>query len=299
MSTPAGLPVGPGGGATGPGLPMMDARAARMQKQAEQRLRMVETLEKIRHVLVVMSGKGGVGKSTVATNLAGALARRGHKVGLCDVDVTNPNIPTMTGLRGAPVEGEGESIIPVDGPGGIKVISAGFLLDTEDRAIVWRGPMKMSLILEFLSNVKWGPLDFLVIDLPPGTSDEPLTIAQSIPEADGAIIVTQPQEVSVEDIRKSIRFAETVKLRVLGIVENMAGYVCPHCGEEADLFGKGGGEATAKQYRVPFLGRIPFDPAMVRLADEGKLFVLERADAPAAKAIEGVVESVLRALPKK
>ncbi len=259
-----------------------------------ERMKMAQRMGRIKHKIVVMSGKGGVGKSSVAANLACVLANDG-KAGLVDADVTGPDIAMIMGVEDAEVvsrEVGSETLMePVTGPNGVKVISMAHLID-RDTAVVWRGPLKIKALKQMLSDVDWGELDYLVIDLPPGTSDEPLSIAQEIPDADGAVVVTTPQEVSLLDVRKSISFAKAVNLPILGVVENMSGLVCPHCGKEIDVFKVGGGEAAAKELGLPFLGRIPLDPEIVVGGDAGKPFVLEHPDSPAAKAFQGVVKNL-------
>ncbi len=259
-----------------------------------ERMKMAQRMGRIKHKIVVMSGKGGVGKSSVAANLACVLANDG-KAGLVDADVTGPDIAMIMGVEDAEVVSKdvgNETLMePVIGPNGVKVISMAHLID-RDTAVVWRGPLKIKALKQMLSDVDWGELDYLVIDLPPGTSDEPLSIAQEIPDADGAVVVTTPQEVSLLDVRKSISFAKAVHLPVLGVVENMSGLVCPHCGKEIDVFKVGGGEAAAKELGLPFLGRIPLDPQIVVGGDTGKPFVLEHPDSPAAKAFQHVVEAL-------
>ena len=265
-----------------------------------ERMKMAQRMGKIKHKIVVMSGKGGVGKSTVSSNLACVLAS-GGKVGLVDADVTGPDIAMIMGVEDAEVvskEVGPETLMePVTGPNGVKVISMAHLID-RDTAVVWRGPLKIKALKQMLSDVDWGELDYMVIDLPPGTSDEPLSIAQEIPDADGAVVVTTPQEVSLLDVRKSISFAKAVDLPIRGVIENMSGLVCPHCGKEIDVFKVGGGEAAAKELGLPFLGRIPLDPRIVVGGDAGKPFVLEHPDSPAAKAFLGIV-SALRAQLKE
>ncbi|RMF89646.1 MAG: ATP-binding protein [Methanobacteriota archaeon] len=262
-----------------------------IQNEEESR-RILENLKRIRHKIVVMSGKGGVGKSTVAANLAIALAKKGRKVGLLDMDLTGPNIPKMLGVEDARLFGSEEGILPVKVMDNLHVISSAYMLPHKEMAIIWRGPMKIGAIQQLLAQVYWGELDYLIIDLPPGTSDEPLSVAQSIPETDGAVIVTTPQEVSLLDIYKSMNFAEKLKMKIIGIIENMSGFVCPHCGERSDIFKSGGGKAAAERYKVPFLGSIPIDPKIVEDADAGKPFVTQEKDSEAARAFYKVVERI-------
>jgi ATP-binding protein involved in chromosome partitioning len=237
---------------------------------------------------VVMSGKGGVGKSTVSVNLAVSLALQGKKVGLLDVDIHGPSIPTMLGLVGTKLTGSEESIDPVlvDGIPNLKVMSVGFLLESEDAPVIWRGPMKNSIIKQFLKDVTWGELDYLIIDCPPGTGDEPLSVVQLLGKADGTIIVTTPQDVASVDVSKSIKFAEQVKIPVTGIVENMSGFVCPHCNEVSYIFKEGGGKKLAEEYKVPFLGAIPIDPALGEAGDSGKPYVAQFKDSIISRTYE-------------
>jgi Mrp family chromosome partitioning ATPase len=258
-------------------------------KEEDQKI--LEKLKDIKHIIVVMSGKGGVGKSTVAANLAIALATKGKKVGLLDMDLTGPNIPKMLGVEDARLVGSEAGIHPVKVLENLHVISSAYMLPHKEIAIIWRGPMKIGAIQQLLGEINWGPLDYLIIDLPPGTSDEPLSVAQSIPESDGAIIVTTPQEVSLLDIYKSLNFAEKLKMPIVGIVENMSGFVCPHCGETSDIFKAGGGKKAADRYKVPFLGSIPIEPQIVVDADAGKPFV-SKENSPAAKAFFKIVKKV-------
>ena len=237
-----------------------------------------ETLRKIKSIIVVMSGKGGVGKSTVATNLAFSFSIHGYEVGLLDVDINGPDIPKMLGIENHRLGGTGEKIVPVIVPPHLKVVSMAFLLKDRDTPIIWRGPIKMQAINQFLGDVQWGHLDYLIIDLPPGTGDEPLSIAQLIPKSNGAIIVTTPQDVALLDSRKAVNFAKALKMPVIGILENMSGFNCPHCGEAIDLFKVGGGEKAARDLGVPFLGRIPIDPQVVIRSDAGQPVVTGSAD---------------------
>jgi Mrp family chromosome partitioning ATPase len=252
-----------------------------------ERMKMAQRMSKIKHKIVVMSGKGGVGKSTVSANLAVLLAQE-SRVGLVDADVTGPDIPMLMGVEDEQVTTTDTGMMPTIGPQGVRVISMAQLID-RDTAVVWRGPLKIKALKQMLSDVEWGELDYLVIDLPPGTSDEPLSIAQEIPDADGAVVVTTPQEVSLLDVRKSISFAKAVNLPILGVIENMSGFVCPNCGKVTEIFKVGGGEAAAKELGLPFLGRIPLDPRIVIGGDAGKPFVLEHPDSEATKTFVGVV----------
>jgi len=263
-----------------------DDKEARAERNLRQRM------SRIRHKIIVLSGKGGVGKSTVAVNLAVSLALSGHRVGLVDVDVHGPSIPRMLRLQDAQVKVDGETLVPIR-VGELKVMSIGFLLQQRDDAVIWRGPMKMSLIRQFLTDVAWGDLDYLVIDSPPGTGDEPLSICQLLPNADGAVIVTTPQQVALADVRKSVTFCRQVNLRILGVVENMSGLVCPKCSEVLELFGKGGGEEMAREMGVPFLGAIPLDPAVMRACDDGRPYIHADTQSPTAKAFEGIVRPLL------
>ncbi len=245
-------------------------------------------LKRIKYKIIVMSGKGGVGKTTVAVNLAFSLSMRSTDVGLLDIDITGPNVPKMLGCEEHKIGTKDGQMQPVVVPPRIKVMSMAFLIN-RDQAVVWRGPMKMKAIAQFIKDVEWGDLDFLVIDLPPGSGDEALSIAQQIPDADGVIIVTTPQDVSLLDAQKSISFARQLNVPIIGIVENMAGLICPHCRNEVDLYKRGGGERIAKQFGVPFLGSIPFDPSIVTDGDAGVPFIMNHRESPAAKAFEHVV----------
>jgi Mrp family chromosome partitioning ATPase len=239
---------------------------------------------------MVMSGKGGVGKSTVSTNLAVALSRDGFDVGLLDADIHGPNIPKMLGIEFSHVEGSGQGMIPVEVFPNLKVISMAFFIGDRDNPVVWRGPLKHNAISQFLGEVEWGPLDFLVADLPPGTGDEPLSVAHLIKNVDGSIIVTTPQDVALLDSRKAVTFSRMLSIPVIGIVENMSGLICPHCHKEIPLFKKGGGEKAARDMRVPFLGRIPIDPEMVTDCDRGMPFVMAHPDSEATKAFEEIAD---------
>ncbi|MFP4197912.1 MAG: P-loop NTPase, partial [Methanomassiliicoccales archaeon] len=251
-----------------------------------------ESLKRIKHVIVVMSGKGGVGKSTVAANLALALSMKGYETGLMDADIHGPNIPKMLKIEDAVITGDSDGLEPVVVPPHMKVMSMAFLLQGRDVPVIWRGPMKMGAIRQFIGDVKWGALDYLIVDLPPGTGDEPLSIAQLIPNADGTIIVTTPQEVAILDARKSVSFSRSLKLPVIGIIENMSGFICPHCGKEIDLFSEGGGKRAAEELGVPFLGAVPVDPKVVRSGDEGMPIVLYDSDSEASRSFMRIVDEL-------
>jgi len=256
--------------------------------------KITQNLDRIKHKIIVMSGKGGVGKSTVAANLAVALSAKGYETGLLDIDIHGPNIPKMLNIEDAVITGDKNGISPIMVPPRLRVMSMAFFLSDRDTPIIWRGPMKMGVIRQFLGEVNWGPLDYLVIDLPPGTGDEPLSIAQLIPNADGVIIVTTPQEVALLDSRKSVSFARELKLPVMGIMENMSGFTCPHCGKQVAIFKVGGGERAAKQLGVPFLGRVPFDLKVVLSGDDGIPIVLAHPDSPGAKALTEIVDTIVK-----
>ncbi|MCK9632234.1 MAG: Mrp/NBP35 family ATP-binding protein [Methanoregula sp.] len=247
----------------------------------------------VKHVILVLSGKGGVGKSTVSVNLAFALANHGKMVGLLDLDFHGPNIPKMLGIEDQRPAVLANAIEPVHVTGNLGVISMAFLLPDTSSPVVWRGPMKMIAIQQFLAEVNWGALDYLVVDLPPGTGDEALTIAQLAPNVRGAVIVTTPQDVAVMDATKAAKFIEKLELPVIGVIENMSGMVCPHCGEIVNLFSVGGGKKAAEDLGVPFLGAIPLDPEMVKAGDEGRPYILRHADSPTWKAVDSVMERLV------
>jgi ATP-binding protein involved in chromosome partitioning len=269
-------------------------RGGENPEQHAQRLRMGENLSKIKRKLMVISGKGGVGKTTVAVNLAAALAAEGFTVGLLDADIHGPNTALMLGREDGQIEpGRPGEIKPVEVTPRLKVLSMAFLLGDPGQAVIWRGPLKMGVIKQFLSDFQWGDLDFLVVDLPPGTGDEPLSVAQLIPDLEGAIIVTTPQKVALLDGRKCVDFTRQIKVPVVGLVENMSGFSCPHCGEKIEIFKSGGGEEAAKELGIPFLGRIPLDPRMVTSGDEGKPFVNQHPAAEAARALREIIRRIV------
>jgi len=269
-----------------------ERRAGESDSDFAERQKLEGRLGRIRHKVLVLSGKGGVGKSTVAVNLAVALQRAGRRVGLLDVDVHGPSVPTMLGLEGEQIFSEGEALLPVEHEG-LKVMSVGFLLRRREDPVIWRGPMKMGVIRQFLQEVEWGDLDYLIVDAPPGTGDEPLSVCQLIGEADGAIVVTTPQEVALSAVRKCISFCRKLELRVLGVVENMSGFVCPHCGLRTDIFLSDGGRRMAEEMRVPFLARIPLEPVVALSGDGGEPFTAAGASSETSRAFAGILEKIL------
>ena len=274
-----------------PGLGTVEENKKAKEQQEQKAL--ADRMGKIKHKIMVLSGKGGVGKSTVAANIAVALAMEGNKVGLLDTDFHGPSIPTLLNLEGRRPGSDGTSILPVEFSDGLKVMSIGFLLQNQDDAVIWRGPMKMGVIKQLLTEVNWGDLDYLIIDFPPGTGDEPLSVAQILPGADGAVIVTTPQNLSLNDVRKCINFCRQLSVPVLGVVENMSGLICPHCHTIIDLFKAGGGKTMSGKMGVPFLGSIPLDPQIVEASDSGKPFVYHFAKSEAAAAFKKVIEPLL------
>jgi ATP-binding protein involved in chromosome partitioning len=266
-----------------------------------QDLGLQSTLSKIKRKILVMSGKGGVGKSTVATNVAMGLAKKGYQVGLIDVDLHGPDICRMLDLKEKLITEKGEKpklLPPMKYNDNLKVISLEYLMENRDEAIIWRGPLKIQAIRQFIGDVDWGELDYLVIDAPPGTGDEPLSVAQTIKDVN-ALIVTTPQEVALADVRKSISFCRHVKINILGIVENMSGFICPHCSETVEIFGTGGGKKVALEYSLRFLGRVPMDPQVVMGGDSGKPYLSSGAGTVATKAFDEILENVIKELPIK
>ncbi|MEA1993877.1 MAG: Mrp/NBP35 family ATP-binding protein [Euryarchaeota archaeon] len=248
-------------------------------------------MNKIKHKIMVMSGKGGVGKTTVAVNFAVTLSKKGYRVGLLDADIHGPNTPKMLGIEDEkPGAKDEKTIVPIS-VHGMKVISMAFLLPNKDSPVIWRGPMKMKALSQFANDVEWGTLDYLIVDLPPGTGDEPLSIAQLL-ESDGAIIVTTPQDVALLDSRKTINFAKKLKTPVIGILENMSGFTCPYCGKKIDLFKKGGGKKASEDMKVPFIGGVPIDTTIVESSDTGKPFMLDDGESKAKKAFESIVLNI-------
>jgi ATP-binding protein involved in chromosome partitioning len=257
----------------------------------EQQQLLKARMSKIKHKIAVISGKGGVGKSTVTVNLAAAFAKAGYSVGVLDADIHGPSVPRLLGLTGQQVKVGPPGAFPVPGPLGMKVISIDFFMP-EEVPTIWRGPLKMGAIRQFLQDIVWGEVDVLFIDLPPGTGDEPLSIAQLLPEIDGVVVVTMPSELSSTIVKKAITFARRLNMPIIGVVENMSGFICPHCGTKTDIFPAGGGRKMAEEAGVAFLGSIPIDPQVGAGADKGSPFVLAHPDSVAAKAFGEVVAKV-------
>jgi len=267
------------------------------QQQSEEQRRLKDRMGKIKHKIAVISGKGGVGKSTITVNLAAAFAQKGIKVGILDADIHGPSVPRLLGLEGQRVKYGPPGAFPVDGLFGIKVMSIDFFLP-EQAPTIWRGPLKMRAIRQFLSDIVWGELDFLFIDLPPGTGDEPLSIAQLLPDLDGVVIVTMPSQLSSSVVKKAITFAERLNMPIIGVVENMSGFICPHCGKKTEIFQSGGGKKMAQDAGVPFLGSIPIDPKVGVDSDRGHPFVVADKDSAAANAFMEIVKKVEASLKK-
>ncbi len=267
------------------------------KEQSTESQKLKDRMEKIKHKIAIISGKGGVGKSTVTVNLAVAFAQKGFKVGVLDADIHGPSVPKLLGLDGQHVKTGPPGAFPVDGPLGMKVMSIDFFLP-EEAPTIWRGPLKMRAIRQFLSDIVWGELDFLFIDLPPGTGDEPLSIAQLLPEMDGVVIVTMPTGLSSSVVKKAITFAERLKMPIIGVVENMSGFICPHCGQKTEIFQSGGGKKMAQETGVPFLGSIPIDPTISVDSDKGRSFLIVHKDSIAAKVFMEIVQKVEEHLKK-
>ena len=261
------------------------------QAQVEQDAAVKSSLDKIKNKIIVMSGKGGVGKTSTSVNLSIALSKKGHNVGIMDVDLHGPDVPRMLGLDGMPEVNSNRKLNPMRFSDNLKAISIEAFTPSKDDAIIWRGPLKFSAIRQFIGDVDWGELDFLVIDSPPGTGDEPLTVAQTIKDA-RAVIVTTPQEVALADVRKSINFCKTVDMNIFGLVENMSGFACPHCNEMIELFGTGGGERTAQQMGIDFLGSIPFDPKVVACGDTGACYQETHTDSAVTRAYAALADKL-------
>ncbi len=262
-------------------------------ERAEQDKMIEANLARVGRKILVMSGKGGVGKSTVASYIALLLSAKGYRIGLLDVDLHGPTIPRLMNVQGGLDMPEKGVVRPYRFSEKLSIVSLEMVMGDKDSAVIWRGPLKISAIRQFISDIEWGDLDFLIVDSPPGTGDEPLTVAQTIPDAE-ALIVTTPQEVSLADVRKSINFCRQVNMKIIGVVENMGGFVCPHCGEKVYIFGSGGGRRMAAQMEVPLIGEIPLDTQMVEMGDKGRLDTLmEKEDLEINKAYKQIVDRII------
>ena len=264
-----------------------------MAHQGADEDRIRDTMSRIDKKYVVLSGKGGVGKSTIAVNLAVGLALKGKRTGLLDTDLHGPTVPKMLGLEKYVAQGDEKRLEPaVEYDGNLKVMSVQFMLRNLHDSVIWRGPLKHAVISQFVGHTVWGELDFLVVDSPPGTGDEPLSVIQTA-KPDGAVIVTTPQEVATFDVRKSIDFCEKLQLPVLGIVENMSGFACPHCNTTTDIFGSGGGRRMSEDLGVPFLGGIPIDPRFVSLSDVGGPLIGSENEGKAGEAVRAIIDKLI------
>ncbi len=271
----------------------------RRKNLEEMTKRLRERMTRVKHKIVVMSGKGGVGKSTFTANLALAFSNKGYRTGILDADIHGPSIPKILGVRGRSMRAGPNGALPVNGPKEIKIVSMDFLLTSDETPVIWRGPLKDAVIRQFLSEIDWGELDLLLVDLPPGTGDEPLSVMQQIPGIDGVLLITVPSEVSQLVVRRAVGFVEKMGVPILGIVENMSGFVCPKCGEVTAVFGSGGGKKISDELGLPFLGSIPLDPRISEDSDEGRPFILERSGTPAANAFARLVEVIEEKLKEK
>ena len=263
-----------------------------IEKKGADDLKLKKNLERIKHKIIILSGKGGVGKSTVSANLAFALSEKKYIVGLMDCDMHGPTIPKILGVEDKRPLPSATGFHPITVPPNLKVMSIGFLLTDNDSPIIWRGPMKMGAIKQFIGDVEWGDLDFLIVDLPPGTGDEPLSIAQLLSQIDGAVIVTTPQDVALVSVRKSINFVRKMNMPIIGIIENMSGFTCPHCHKQIDIFKTDGGRKASEDFKVPFLGKIPLDPNIVITGDSGEPFLKKHMPAEASKSFVKIVDKI-------
>ncbi|MHA2006161.1 MAG: Mrp/NBP35 family ATP-binding protein [Promethearchaeota archaeon] len=278
-------------------IPDINLKEMMMDERSEN---IIKNMEQIKHKIVVISGKGGVGKTTVAVNLAMSLASVGLRVGILDVDITGPNVLKMLGVDPEvkpQVDVDAKKFHPINGPLNLKVMSMAFLTLTPDDPVIWRGPMKMSAVRQFLGDALWGELDYLICDLPPGTSDETLDILQLIPD-ENVVVITTPQQVALMDARKTIKMSMVMQRSILGIIENQSGFNCPHCGEYIDLYPPGGAEKASTDFSIPFLGRIPFEVEVGQQGDKGMPFVLKYPDSKAAKAFKNIVQKIREILEK-
>jgi len=270
-----------------------NSKVDQQKAQEDMNNKLKQNMSDIKHKILVLSNKGGVGKSSVSVNLSCALAEKGYKVGLLDADLHGPSVAKMLGFEGERLAGNNGFIEPIKVTENLKAVSMASLIKSPDTPLVWRGPLKGVAIKQFLAEVHWGKLDFLIIDSPPGTGDEPLSICQLIPELDGGVIVTTPQEIALTDSRKCIHFLRDINIPILGIIENMSGFRCPNCGEKIDLFMTGGGKKAADDFKVPFLGAIPIDVQMVKSGDQGQPFICSNGESETGQAFEEIVQAII------
>ena len=277
----------------------LNVNKEQLKKLQEMQRKAVEKMSKIKYKIAVLSGKGGVGKSFVTASLASALASKGRRVAVLDADIHGPSIPKLLGVHGYTMMAGPEGILPVTAAYGVKVVSMDFLLPSEETPLIWRGPLKTNALRELLAEVAWGDLDYLLIDLPPGTGDEPLSIAQIIPKVDGAIVVTIPSDLSRIVVKKAVMFAKKLAIPVLGIIENMSGFTCPESGKVYYILGKGAGRRIAEEMKVDFLGEIPMDPRITEANDRGVPFFVEYPESEAAKAFLTIADKIIRKIEGK
>jgi len=263
-----------------------------------QKPKVEATLKKIKYEILIISGKGGVGKSTLAVNLAYSLAAKERSVGLLDVDIHGPSIGKMTGIEGVSLTVDENGKIKPAVKDGVRIVTMASLLQSPDAPVIWRGPLKMKAIEQFLGDINWGELDYLIIDAPPGTGDEPLSVCQLIPKLTGSVIITTPQDVALLDARKTVSFSRALGVPVIGIVENMSGFTCPYCGKKIDIFKTGGAIKAAKQMNLNFLGDVPLDPKIVDSSDDGKPFITAVEDNPNAEKLEQIAENIMNIIEK-
>ncbi len=278
---------------------MIEQKIEPMIEKIAQKKKVQEKMTRVKHKIMIMSGKGGVGKSTVTANLATALAKKGKKVGVLDSDIHGPSIPKILGIQGEHPKATETGIKPVTTPHGVKVISMDLLVSDSARPIIWRGPLKMKAIRQLLSDVDWGNLDYLLVDLPPGTGDEPLNIIQLMPEMDGAIIITAPSELSQYVVRKAVSMARKTKIPVIGIIENMSGFVCPNCGERYEILGSGGGKKISEEMNLLLLGQIPIDPIITENTDQGTPFIIKNPETQTTKIFDEIVQKIQKTIESR
>ncbi|MEM3586763.1 MAG: Mrp/NBP35 family ATP-binding protein [Candidatus Jordarchaeaceae archaeon] len=277
---------------------MVEQKIKPMIEKIAQKKKVQEKMAKIKHKIMIMSGKGGVGKSTVTANLATSMAKKGYKVGILDSDIHGPSIPKILGIQGKRPETTKTGLQPVTTSQGVKVISMDLLLPNRETPLIWRGPLKLKAIRQILSDIEWGELDYLLIDLPPGTGDEPLNIIQLMPEMDGAIIITAPSDLSQYVVRKAVQMARRMNVPIIGIIENMSGFICPKCGEKYEILGSGGGEKLSQETNLPLLGQIPIDPQITENSDQGIPFVTNVSESQTVKIFNEIVQRIQETIEK-